>query len=61
VDIQVVAFAQDGIVWKPGAADLVRQAIALGANVVGGIPWIEYTEAGIARHVKEVFDIAQKL
>ncbi len=60
VDIQVVAFAQDGIVREPGAADLVREAMALGADVVGGIPWIEYTEADIARHVKEIFDIAQE-
>lgn len=60
VDIQVVAFAQDGIVREPGAADLVRQAMALGADVVGGIPWIEYTEADIAQHVREVFDIAQE-
>ncbi len=60
VDIQVVAFAQDGIVREPGAADLVRQAMTLGADVVGGIPWIEYTEADIAQHVKEIFDIAVK-
>jgi cytosine deaminase len=60
VDIQVVAFAQDGIVREPGAADLVRQAMALGADVAGGIPWIEYTDADIAVHVKEVFDIAQQ-
>ena len=58
VDIQVVAFAQDGIVREPGAADLVRQAMTLGADVVGGIPWIEYTEADINQHVHEVFDIA---
>jgi cytosine deaminase len=58
VDIQVVAFAQDGIVREPGAADLVRQAMALGADVAGGIPWIEYTDADIARHVEEIFDIA---
>lgn len=58
VDIQVVAFAQDGIVREPGAVELVRQAMALGADVVGGIPWIEYTEADIAQHVREVFDIA---
>jgi cytosine deaminase len=60
VDIQVVAFAQDGIVREPGAADLVREAMALGADVVGGIPWIEYTEADIAQHVKEIFDIAEE-
>ena len=60
VDIQVVAFAQDGIVREPGAADLVREAMSLGADVVGGIPWIEYTDADIAQHVREIFDIAQE-
>lgn len=58
VDIQVVAFAQDGIVREPGAAQLVREAMQLGADVVGGIPWIEYTEADIQQHVREIFDIA---
>jgi cytosine deaminase len=58
VDLQVVAFAQDGIVREPGAADLVRQAMELGADVVGGIPWIEFTDADIAEHVKVIFDIA---
>lgn len=60
VDIQVVAFAQDGIVREPGAADLLRQAMEMGADVVGGIPWIEYTEADVAQHVKTVFEIAQE-
>lgn len=60
VDIQVVAFAQDGIVREPGAADLVRQAMHLGADVVGGIPWIEFTDADIAEHVKICYDIAQE-
>ena len=60
VDIQVVAFAQDGIVREPGAADLVREAMALGADVVGGIPWIEFTDADIAQHVKEIFNIAEE-
>jgi cytosine deaminase len=60
VEIQVVAFAQDGIVREPGAAELVRQAMKLGSDVVGGIPWIEYTDADIAEHVKVCFDIAQE-
>jgi len=60
VDIQVVAFAQDGVVREPGAADLVRQAMDLGADVVGGIPWIEFTDADIAEHVKVIFDIAEE-
>jgi cytosine/creatinine deaminase len=60
VDIQVVAFAQDGVVREPGAANLVREAMKLGADVAGGIPWIEYTEADIAEHVKIIFDIADE-
>lgn len=58
-ELQVVAFAQDGIVREPGAEDLLRQAMDLGADVVGGIPWIEFTEADIEEHVKIVFDIAE--
>jgi cytosine deaminase len=60
VDVQVVAFAQDGIVREPGAADLMRQAMALGADVAGGIPWIEFTEADTAEHVRFIFDLAQE-
>ena len=60
VDIQVVAFAQDGIVREPEAASLVRQAMQFGADVAGGIPWIEFTDADIAEHVKVIFDIAQE-
>lgn len=60
VDIQVVAFAQDGVIREPGAAELVREAMKLGADVVGGIPWIEYTDADIAEHVKIIFDIAEE-
>ncbi len=60
VDIQVVAFAQDGLVREPGAEDLLRQAMQLGADVVGGIPWIEYTDADIAKHVQICFQIAKE-
>jgi len=60
VDIQVVAFAQDGIVREPGTIELLTEAMRLGADVVGGIPWIEYTDADILKHVKSIFDIAEK-
>ena len=60
VDIQVCAFAQDGWVREPGTDQLMRQAMELGADVVGGIPWIEYTEKDIQQHVKEIFDLAQE-
>jgi cytosine deaminase len=60
VDVQVVAFAQDGIVREPGAAQLLREAMALGADVVGGIPWIETTAADKAEHVRVCFDLARE-
>jgi cytosine deaminase len=60
VDVQVVAFAQDGIVRDPGAAALLREAMALGADVVGGIPWIERTDADKAEHVRVCFDLARE-
>jgi cytosine deaminase len=58
VDIQVVAFAQDGWVREPGTDRLMREAMKLGADVVGGIPWIEFTDADVQQHVKEIFDLA---
>src|SRR6185295_704206 len=43
VELQVCAFAQDGLRREPGAGDLMHQAMEMGADIVGGIPWIEYT------------------
>jgi cytosine deaminase len=59
VDVQVVAFAQDGIVREPGAVELMRDAMKLGADVVGGIPWIEFTDADAAEHIRLCFDLAR--
>ena len=60
VEIQVCAFAQDGWVREPGVDKLMRESMELGVDVVGGIPWIEYTEADIGQHVREIFDLAQE-
>ena len=60
VELQVVAFAQDGIVREEGAAALLEQAMQAGADVVGGIPWIEFTDKDIIEHVRMVFEIAKK-
>jgi cytosine deaminase len=60
VDLQVVAFPQDGVVKDPGAAELVREAMKLGADVVGGIPWIEFTDTHAQQHVDAMFDIAKE-
>ena len=60
IDLQVVAFPQDGVVREPGAEDMVREAVKLGADVVGGIPWIEFTDEDANKHVDLMFDIAQE-
>jgi cytosine deaminase len=58
VDLRVVAFPQDGVVRDPGARDLVEEAMQLGADEVGGIPWIEFTEADAREHVDAMLDLA---
>ncbi|EXG79432.1 hypothetical protein [Cryptosporangium arvum] len=52
LDVRIVAFPQDGIVRDPGAAELCEEAIRLGADVVGGIPWIEHTDVDARAHVE---------
>jgi cytosine deaminase len=58
VTIEVVAFPQDGVVRDPGAAAYIRQALELGADVVGGIPWIEFTDADAQSHIDQMFALA---
>ncbi len=60
VDVQVVAFPQDGILREPGTRELMREAMIRGADVVGGIPWIEYTDKAAAEHISFCFDLAQE-
>ena len=51
VTLEVVAFPQDGVAREPGAKELVKQALDLGADVVGGIPWVEFTKDDEQAHV----------
>jgi cytosine deaminase len=60
LEIHVVAFPQDGLVRDPGAEDFVEQALQLGADVVGGIPWIEYTDEDARKHIDAMFGLAKK-
>ena len=58
IDIQLVAFPQDGFYrYKPNAANLER-ALDLGVDVVGGIPHYERTMAEGAASVKALCEIA---
>lgn len=61
LDVQVVAFPQDGLLRDPGAAALCEEAMRLGANVVGGIPWIEDGAADMAAHIEWGCALAARL
>jgi len=60
ITIQVVAFPQDGVVRDPGAEEYVRKAVEMGADVVGGIPWIEITSEDEDAHIDRMFEIAKE-
>ena len=60
VDIQIVAFPQDGILAYPRTYELMAEALTLGADLVGGIPHCEWTrEDGIAS-LELIYDLAEK-
>jgi cytosine deaminase len=52
LDLQLVAFPQDGLLRSPGALDNLKRALAMGVDVVGGIPHFERTPADGAESVK---------
>jgi hypothetical protein len=56
--VQVVAFPQEGIVRDPGAAELMEEAIKEGCDIVGGLPWYEYSDADARAHIDICFEIA---
>lgn len=58
--IQVVAFPQEGIVRDPGAADLLEEAVKQGCDIVGGIPWYEYTDTDAREHIDICFRLARR-
>jgi len=59
-DIQVVAFPQEGIARDPGAAELLDEAVKEGCDIVGGLPWYEYTDADARDHIDICFEIAKR-
>ena len=60
IDVQVVAFPQEGILSYPKGAELMEEAMKLGADAVGGIPHYEHTREMGAASVKETFRLAEK-
>ena len=58
--VQVAAFPQEGILRDPGAADLMDEAVREGCDVVGGLPWYEYSDDEARRHIDICFEIAKR-
>jgi cytosine deaminase len=60
VDIEIVAFPQQGIVQDPGVEELLREAMRLGACAIGGHPQLEICREDSERHIQTVFEIARE-
>jgi len=59
-DLQLVAFPQDGILSFPNGRELMRKAMELGCDLVGGIPHYESTNEMGIEDVHFVFDLAKE-
>ncbi|MCM3239702.1 cytosine deaminase [Heyndrickxia oleronia] len=60
VDIQLVAFPQEGILSFPNGIELLEEALKMGADAVGGIPHFEFTREYGVESLKKAFDLAEK-
>ena len=58
LDLQLVAFPQDGLLRSAGAFENLKRAVAMGVDVVGGIPHFERTMADGAESVRLLCEFA---
>ena len=58
LDLQLVAFPQDGLLRAPGALANLKRALDLGVDVVGGIPHFERTSEQGAESVRLLCELA---
>lgn len=59
IDIQLVAFPQSGILKSPGTPQLMDEAVAMGADLVGGLDPASF-DRDVEKHLDVVFGIAEK-
>ncbi|MFK0166111.1 amidohydrolase family protein [Rhizobium sp. NPDC090279] len=57
IDIEICAFAQEGLTNEPETYDMLDAALSDGADLVGGCP---YTDPSPGRHVDMIFALAAK-
>ncbi|TLX53682.1 cytosine deaminase [Stutzerimonas nosocomialis] len=60
VDMQIVAFPQEGIESFEGGRRLMEEAVAIGADVVGGIPHFENTREQGVSSIHFLMDLAER-
>lgn len=60
VDIQLIAFPQEGMYAYRDGDKLVEQALKMGADVVGGIPHYEFTREDGVKSVKKAIELASR-
>jgi len=57
ITLQLAVFAQEGITNQPGTEALLRQAMAMGGDVIGSAP---YVDPDPLRNIEVIFDIAEE-
>jgi len=60
IDLQIVAFPQEGTESFKGGRELMTEAIAMGADVVGGIPHFENTRDQGVSSIHFLMDLAER-
>ena len=60
VDLRLIAFPQDGILSFPDGKELMREAMQLGCDIIGGIPHYEWTREDGVEEVHFIFDLAKE-
>ncbi len=61
LELQVVAFPQEGLVQDGQSLELLRKAIEIGADVVGGLPEAERSSEDSRKHIDLVSGLAKEM
>jgi cytosine deaminase len=57
IDVEICAFAQDGLFNNPGTDELLVEALSSGVRAVGGAP---YADSHPRRQIERVFELARR-
>jgi cytosine/creatinine deaminase len=57
IDIEICAFAQEGLNNDPGTEAMLDEALRSGADMVGGCP---YTDSDPVDHIRRIFDLGER-